>query len=99
MIKANTFVQIHKVILFGENRAENLPKDTAVVPFEMRIKGALVASADIGDLVKIKTITGRIESGILIVEKPYFSHNFGGYVERLREVREIILLETEGAYE
>lgn len=95
MIKKGAFVQIYKVVLSGTRRADNLPQDTAVVPFEMRIKGVLLQSANIGDLVRIKTATNRIESGILIKHNPHFSHNFGGHIPVLRDIREIILSEME----
>lgn len=96
MIEKGSFVQIYRVVLSGNKRSSNLPKSTAVVPFEMRVKGVLVESANIGDTVKIKTATDRLESGILIAKNPCFTHGFGGHVQVLRDVRDIILSEVEG---
>lgn len=96
MIKKNTLVQIYKVILTYKNRSINLPLDTREVPFEMRIKGKLLKAAHIGDTVEILTASNRIESGILIAEKPYYNHSFGHHIQALEDIKETILKETEG---
>lgn len=95
MIKKNSLVQIYQVVLQSNKRADNLPSDTLEVPFEVRIKGSLLEDANLGDFCKIITQTGRIESGILIAENPYYQHNFGHHVEILREIKAIILKEME----
>ncbi|MCR3905518.1 MAG: 2-amino-4-oxopentanoate thiolase subunit OrtA [Tenericutes bacterium] len=95
MIDKMTYVQIYKSILSEDKRSSNLPHDTKRVPLEMRVKGKLLEPAEIGDVVKIKTITGRVETGILIVAEPHFSHSFGHHVQVLNDVRDIILKETE----
>ncbi len=95
MIEKNTLVQIYKVVLPYKNRATNLPSDTRDVPFEMRVKGKLLKSANLGDMVEITTASHRIESGVLIAEKPYYRHSFGHHIQVLENIKEIILKETE----
>jgi hypothetical protein len=95
MIEAMTYVEIYRMILTPEERAPQLPMDTRQVPFEMRQRGYLISSANIGDMVEIKTMTQRIERGILVQVNPFFSHNFGHYVPILSEIRQTILKETE----
>ena len=95
MISKQTYVEIYKTVLPSSERPSHIPTDTKTVPYEMRIKGYLKKDADIGDVVEIKTVTGRNESGILIQEKPYFKHDFGHYVDIIDEIKQIILTETE----
>lgn len=96
MIKKNTLVQVYKVVLTYKNRSVNLPIDTREVSFEMRIKGRLLKAANLGDKVDIITASNRIESGILIAEKPYYKHSFGHHIQVLDDIKETILKETEG---
>lgn len=95
MIKKNTLVQIYKVVLTNKNRSVNLPLDTREVPFEMRIKGRLLKAANLGDEVQIITASNRIETGILIADKPFYNHSFGHHIKVLEDIKEIILKETE----
>ena len=95
MIKKNSFVQIYQVVLSSLERASHLPVDTKEVPFEVRMKGRLLQDAELGQRVSIETPSKRIESGILIAVEPHYDHSFGHHVEILRQVRNIILNETE----
>jgi len=95
MVKKNTLVQIYKVVLDGKNRSQNLPSDTKAVPFEMRVKGRLQETSNLGDTVQIITASNRIESGILIADQVFYTHSFGHYVQTLEDIKEIILSETE----
>ncbi|MBU1141768.1 MAG: 2-amino-4-ketopentanoate thiolase [Firmicutes bacterium] len=95
MIEKSKLVQIYKIILPRNNRASNLPVDTKGVPFEMRVKGKLLKTANIGDTVEIITASNRCETGILIAFEPYYAHNFGHYVQALEDIKNIILSETE----
>ncbi|PKK97562.1 MAG: 2-amino-4-ketopentanoate thiolase [Tenericutes bacterium HGW-Tenericutes-3] len=96
MIKKNQTVQIYKILLPSNERAENLPLDTKEVPFEMRVKGKLIKAANIGDKVDVITASGRKETGILIEDKPFYTHSFGHYVEAIEEIKDVILNESEG---
>ncbi len=94
MIKKNSYVEIEVTILKNNERAPRVPEDTKLVPLKMRVKGVLLSDAKIGDNVKIKTDTNRVEEGILIKNNPAYLHNFGDFVKELKEVRNIILAET-----
>ena len=71
-------VQIHNIILNPDQRPENLPPSTKVVPYECWIKGFLLdESAILGNQVTIKTFIGRKLSGTLCLVNPIYDHNFG----------------------
>ena len=96
MIDKGTYVRIRKILLNPNERSDNLPKETKQVPYKMWVKGYLLKEADLFDLVSIKTITGRTESGILKeVETPY-KHNYGDFVPELLKVTNIILSDVYG---
>jgi hypothetical protein len=81
MIPKNTWVQIQKVVLDPSHRATNIPDDTKKVPLFMWTKGYLLEHANVGDQVSIKTVTNRIETGILVEANPTYLHNYGAFVE------------------
>lgn len=93
MVKKGEWVRIHKIILQPSERAPQVPEDTKEVPLEMWDKGYLQEYANLGDQVKILTVTGREETGTLIEVNPYYTHNFGTFVPELlvisKQVREI----------
>ena len=89
MIKKNSWVQITKIILKPENRAINLPESTKKVPLVMWVKGYLQNDAAIGSEVKIKTLTGRIEFGVLVCENPSYMHTYGEFVPEILEIDRI----------
>jgi len=90
MVEKNTWVQIHKILLKPEERTANLPDDTKKVPLEMWVKGFLLADAMIGNIVKVKTRTGRIEEGTLIKANPAYLHNFGNFVPELLKIDDMV---------
>lgn len=90
MIKAGTWVQIHKIILTPNERAPHLPADTKLVPLEIWIKGTLLKDSKIGKPAEIKTVTGRIETGTLVQANPHYSHSFGNDVPELHIVRDMV---------
>ncbi len=94
MIKKDTWVLIHKTILEPNQRAPQVPEDTKKVPLEMWVKGYLQKDTPEGEMVEIKTRTGRMETGILIEANPYYKHDFGVFVPELQviseQVREIL---------
>ncbi|MFO7881878.1 MAG: 2-amino-4-oxopentanoate thiolase subunit OrtA [Kosmotogaceae bacterium] len=82
--KKGDWVQIKRVVLKAEERSSNVPEDTSKVPLEMRLKGYLEnITANIGDEVKIKTVTGRSENGTLMAVNPTYDHGFGEHIEEL----------------
>lgn len=85
-VPKGTWVRIHDIVLQPSERAPHLPDDTKKVPLEMWIKGFLQEDANIGDVVVIKTITGRIEKGRLIEVNPHYDHDFGLFVPELLQI-------------
>jgi len=90
MIDKGTYVRIRRTILKPEERSKNLPKETKKVPFKMWIKGYLLEESDLFDIVKIKTITGRIETGRLKEANPPYKHSYGDFIPEILTLREII---------
>ncbi|MBR0206206.1 MAG: 2-amino-4-ketopentanoate thiolase [Clostridia bacterium] len=86
MAKQGDWVRIHRVILPAAERTANLPEDTRKVPFEMWVKGHLLEDGEIGDEVRIKTVSGREEHGTLIEVNPQFDVNFGSFVPEVLEM-------------
>jgi len=71
-------VQIHKVILTPEQRPENLPASTRIVPYEGWIKGFLLDDeAEVGDTVRVETFIGREVVGTLVEVNPAYDYKFG----------------------
>jgi hypothetical protein len=84
--KKNDWVKIYRVILKPEERAPQVPDDTKLVPLEMWVKGFLISDAELGDLVEVKTITGRMESGKLVEINPTYTHSFGNFIPELLQI-------------
>lgn len=64
------------MVLPAGERAPQVPKDTAGVPLEMRVKGFAEHDASIGEEVTITTAIGRKVRGTLVAVNPGFSHGF-----------------------
>ena len=90
MIKKNSWVQIKKIILKPEERTGNIPEVTKQVPLVMWVKGYLLEDANINDDVLIKTLTGRIESGVLVEKNPSYMHTYGKFVPEILEIDKIV---------
>lgn len=86
MINSGKWVQIRANILEADQRASGIPEDTASVPLVMWVKGHLTADAEIGELVLIKTITGRIEQGILEEAEPAPCLGYGDFIPEISEI-------------
>lgn len=96
MIKKNTWVQIHKVILSPNERAVNLPDDSKLVPLEMWVKGFLQEPTILGEKGVIKTLSGRIEEGIVVAINPSFMHNYGDFVPEIIKISQFVKKELYG---
>jgi hypothetical protein len=83
LVSAGTWVEIHLVVLAANQRAQQIPEDTRRVPLEMRVKGFLVAAANLGDQVEIVTVTGRRLNGMLVQVNPSYAHGFGPPIPEL----------------
>ena len=93
-IEKGTWVEIHRIVLPGGQRAPQVPVETQQVPLEMRVKGFLAQRASLGDEVEIVTSAGRRLCGMLTDVSPAYTHSFGSPVPELltidREVRTIL---------
>jgi len=85
-IKAGTWVEIEKTLLTPEQRAPQVPDDTRVTPYIMKVSGFLAADSELGSEVDIKTLSGRKVRGTLKVIRPHYEHSFGETVEELLNI-------------
>ena len=82
--KKGDWVRIHSVLMEAGSRAPGIPDDTAKVPYELWDKGFLISDkAEIGDVVKIETITGRKIKGKLLETNPSYDHDFGEFIPEI----------------
>ena len=91
MIDKGKYVRIRRTLLKPDERSSNLPEETKTVPYKMWVKGYLQEDSDLFDIVDIKTITGRTETGRLKEANPTYKHNYGDFVEEALVLREKIL--------
>jgi hypothetical protein len=82
-VPKGTWVQIHQQILTPEQRAPQVPEDTAKVPLVMITKGFLENEGQMGQIVTVRTLCGRSIEGKLIKVLPRFAHDFGDAVPEL----------------
>ncbi len=91
MIEQGAYVRIRRTVLQPQDRSSNLPEDTTLVPYKMWVKGYLQEESDLFDIVTIKTITGRTETGRLKESNPAYKHNYGDFVIEELRLKDIIL--------
>ena len=97
MAKKNDWVHIHNVVLKAQDRTARIPDDTKECDLEMWVKGQLLdETAEIGDIVTIKTATGREEKGTLLEVGPYYTHSYGKFVPEIIEIDNILREEMFG---
>ena len=84
--KHGDWVIVHNTVLNPSQRAPQVPEDTKSVPLEMWVKGFIEEDANIGDLVKVTTITGRVEEGNLQAINPYYTHDYGKCIPELLQI-------------
>jgi 2-amino-4-ketopentanoate thiolase alpha subunit len=93
-VAAGTRVQIRFTLLEPPERAPGLPADTAAVPYEGRVRGALVAPAAPGERATVRTATGRELSGTLEIVEPADLHTFGrpprALVDAIEHIRPLL---------
>jgi hypothetical protein len=95
MINKGTWVKIKSVLLNPEERPNNIPEATRLVPLNVWVKGRLINDAEIGDNVKVITVTGRFIEGTLEIANPTHSHSYGDFVPELMHIRDIIRCERD----
>ncbi|MBN2605683.1 MAG: 2-amino-4-ketopentanoate thiolase [Bacilli bacterium] len=90
MNEIGTYVRIRRTLLNPEERSDNLPEDTKKVPFKMWVKGYLQEEVELFDIVTIKTLTGRIETGRLKEVNPPYKHSYGDFVPEVMVLSDVI---------
>ena len=60
------WVEIERVVLRAPARARNVPPDTALTDFVARVRGFLVAGADLGSNATVRTLLDREVGGRLV---------------------------------
>lgn len=83
MIKKGTWVEIEETVLSPEERAQNIPEATKKTPLKVWIRGNCLEDCNIGQVVDVKTISGRILQGKVVCVNPGYYHSFGDYVEEI----------------
>ena len=84
-----SWVEIENCVLKSEERSSNLPEDTRNTDLTMWLRGFLIdVSANIGDEVTIKTLSGRRVSGKLCDTKPKHQYDYGDTIVELIEIGE-----------
>ncbi len=81
------WVEITEVVLKPEERAPNIPPDTAAVPYLLRVRGFAVSEAEMGDEITITTAAGRRLRGKLEGIHPAFRPDFGESIPELIRAR------------
>jgi len=76
-VQAGQWVEIRRVVLPPGQRAPQVPPETQAVPLEMRVRGFVLAEAEVGQEVSIETLPGRQVTGILVDPNPAYTHSFG----------------------
>lgn len=80
---ADTWVEVHAVVLDPGERAPQVPADTKGVALEMTVKGVLVTDGSLGEKVEITTPAGRRIRGRLVAINPPYTHRFGSPIPEL----------------
>lgn len=100
MAKKGEWVRIHNVVLKASDRTARIPDDTKKCDLEMWTKGQLLdETAEIGDVVTIKTATGREEKGTMIEVGSYYTHSYGKFVPEIIEIDNMLREEMFGGEE
>ena len=81
-----TWVEIEQVVLTPAERAPTLPADTRQVPYVLRVSGFLLDDAELDQVVRIRTLIGRVLSGTLKTVNPSYTHSFGQTVQELLDI-------------
>ena len=84
--RAQTWVEIHRIVLAAGERAPQTPDDTRQTPLELKVKGFLTHNAALGKEVDIITPSGRTLSGTLTAINPAYTHTFGTPLPELSSI-------------
>jgi hypothetical protein len=85
-VRRGTWVELHRTVLAPGERAPQVPEETQRVPLELRVRGFLVADAELGADAEVVTPAGRRQRGTLARANPAYEHGFGRPVPELQAV-------------
>lgn len=87
-IPKGTWVEVERTAL-STDRLPSRPFDPAMIPARtVRVSGFLLEAAELGQQVRIRTITGKLHVGKLRIQSPSYGHSFGHTVPELRAGRD-----------
>jgi hypothetical protein len=86
-IPEGTWVEVERTIPVGNRRLPVNPFDPArTSAHTVRVSGFLLEPAELGQQVRIRTITGKVHVGKLRIQSPSYGHSFGHTVPELLRV-------------
>lgn len=83
VLPEGSYVEIERVLLAPDERAPNLPADTARTPYVLRLHGFLAHDGRPGDHVRVRSLIGRVHGGTLLGPASGYDHSFGPPVVEL----------------
>jgi hypothetical protein len=86
-IPKGTWVEVERTLLSAGRRLPGRAVEPAQpTAYTVRVSGFLVEDADLGQQVRIRTITGKVHVGKLRIQSPSYGHSFGHTVPELLKV-------------
>lgn len=83
MFQKEAWVRIKRIVMRPEERTAQIPEDTRSVPLEMWVKGFAEQNGNLGDTIRVRTLTGRIETGEVVEIEPSYRHDFGQFIPEI----------------
>jgi len=83
-IPTGTWVEVERTLVGAGRRLPGGPIEPARLPtYTVRVSGFLVEDAELGQQVRIRTITGKVHVGKLRIQSPSYGHSFAHTVPEL----------------
>ena len=87
IIPKGTWVEVERPLLDANRRLPVRPMDPLKIHAStVRVSGFLLEGAELGQQVRIRTITGKVHVGKLRIQSPSYGHSFGHTVPELLRV-------------
>ncbi|NLA95291.1 MAG: 2-amino-4-ketopentanoate thiolase [Clostridiaceae bacterium] len=87
--KQGDYAVIQEIVLPVGQRAPQVPEDTAKTPLIAFTKGWLLEeAAEVGERVRVKTMSGRTVEGSLTSRELAPSHDYGDYIPELQVIHQ-----------
>lgn len=84
--KKGDWVQVEETVLKAGERAPQVPEDTQNCDLKMWVKGVAEEGGSIGDVIEVKTVTGRKLKGVLVGVNPRYIHDYGEFQPELLRI-------------